>query len=135
METLTAEKKERKQRESIKSLNEGMNWQENKKRNKKIQEIPIEQKACSIRENLFFTGIPEKAEEDNLFRLTGGHSKSHLLPLCPPLGRKGCKPGPIMTKFEHFKQKELEMLSVELSGTDFRFNKKILERSKVLFLI
>ncbi|XP_037399505.1 uncharacterized protein LOC119264775 [Pygocentrus nattereri] len=138
-------------RESVKSLTEGMTRLSEE--NKKIKETVLDLQSRSMRDNLIFAGIPEKADEDPVSTVKSfiqthlklpedtvkniGFHRVHRLGGKRPDARR---PRPIVAKFEHFQHKELlKSRGRELRGTDFSLNdqfpKEILERRKVLFPI
>ncbi|XP_076862642.1 uncharacterized protein LOC143514846 [Brachyhypopomus gauderio] len=138
-------------RESVKSLTEGMTRLSEE--NKKIKETVIDLQSRSMRDNLIFAGIPEKADEDpettvktfiqTHLKISEATVKTISFHRVHRLGGKrpdARRPRPIVAKFEHFKQKELlKSRGRELKGTNFSINdqfpKEILERCKVLFPI
>ncbi|KAL4008902.1 hypothetical protein ACER0C_002754 [Sarotherodon galilaeus] len=145
VETLAAENATL--RESVKCLTE--NVTQLNRENKKIKETVIDLQACSMRDNLVFSGIPEAAGEDAETTVKS-FIKTHLkLPedtvfdrvhRLGPIRAAAGRPRPIVAKFGHFKQKEqVKSRGRELKGTDFSMNdqfpKEILERRRVLFPI
>ena len=136
-------------RESVKSLTEGMAKLSGE--NKTIKESVLDLQARSMRDNLVFSGIPERAEEDPEATVTEFLKKHLKLPTdvikditfhrVHRLGGRrpdARRPRPIVVKFEHYKQKELvRSRGRELRGTDFsvndQFPKEILERRRCLF--
>lgn len=147
--SLAAENKEL--RGSVKSLTEGMS--QLCKDNKYLKETVLDLQARSMRDNLVFSGIPEKAEEDPERTVADFLTKNLKLPMetvktitfhrVHRLGGKkpdSRRPRPIVVKFEHFKQKVLvKSRGRELRGTDFgvndQFPREILDRRRILFPI
>ena len=138
-------------RDSVKSLTEGMT--KLSEDNKRMKESILDMQSRSMRDNLVFSGLPERAEEDPEATIKVFLQQSLKLPQetvknitfhrVHRLGGKrpdSRRPRPIVAKFEHFKQKELvKSRGRELRGTDFsvndQFPKEILERRRQLFPI
>ncbi len=131
---------------SVKALSEQMHIVT--KENKLLKESILDIQTRSMRDNLVFSGIPEKTP-DNPETEIKEFMITHLK--LPPatvqnitfhrahrLGKqRNNGPRPIVAKFEHFKQKELvKSKGRELKGTDFGLNdqypREINERRKVL---
>ena len=121
------------------------------KENKTLRETLLDVQCRSMRDNLIFTGIPEKTEEDpektvknfmcehlKISENTVNEISFHRV---HRIGRKlNAYPRPIVAKFERYKQKELvRSRGRELKDTKFglsdQFPKEIQERRKVLFQI
>lgn len=136
-------------RESVKNLTDGVSQLSNE--NKKIKETILDLQARSMRDNLVFAGIPERAEENPEETVKSFLQQQLKLPLDAVrnitfhrVHRMGGKkqdsrrPRPIVAKFEHYKQKEqVRSRGRELKGTDFSMNdqfpKEILDRRRALF--
>lgn len=149
VETLAAENADLKV--SVKTLTEGIN--QISADNKKLKESIIDLQARSMRDNLVFAGIPEKADENPEETIKTFIHKELKLPLVTVnsigfhrvhrIGGKrpdSRRPRPIVAKFVSFKQKEqVKKQGRELKGTNFgvndQFPKEILDRRRALFPI
>ncbi|KAK7907386.1 hypothetical protein WMY93_015998 [Mugilogobius chulae] len=132
-------------KQTVKSLNNQMHTMSTE--HKRLKETILDIQTRSMRDNLIFTGIPEKAPEDSESSLK--NFMSTQLKLSPDTiqgitfhrvhrfgKRADNKPRPLIAKFEHFKDKELvKSKGRELKGTTFgineQFPQEINERRKV----
>lgn len=120
--------------------------------NKAMKETILDLQARSMRDNLVFTGIPERIVDNpeeavkdfmiNKLKLPIDTANRITFHHVHRLGQKNNnnRPRPIVAKFEHFKQKEtVQRQGKQLKGTDFgmndQFPKEIMERRKKLFPI
>ncbi|XP_049908677.1 protein unc-13 homolog C-like [Epinephelus moara] len=122
------------------------------KQNKEMKETILDLQSCSMRDNLVFSGIPERTQDDSPEQLIQDFMTTHLkISLhivkditCHRVHRIGPKnpankrPRPIVAKFEHFKHKlHVQRHCRQLKGTGHglndQFPQEILDRRSFFF--
>ena len=120
-----------------------------RKNNRELKETILDVQARSMRDNLIFSGIPEKAQEDpeaqvrsflvDALKMSAETANNIGFHRVHRLGqRRGTRPRPIIVKFEKYKEKVVvKGRGRELKGTHYgmndQFPREINERRKVLY--